>query len=82
MNGREGTISCCGLKIKQNEGAIDRAIRIILGLILIPAGIFAVEGGIWQVILIAAGSIALITGILGFCLLYIPLGITTKKKDS
>lgn len=81
MNGREGTISCCGLKIKQNEGAIDRAIRIILGLILIPAGIFAVEG-IWQMILIAAGSIALITGIIGFCLLYIPLGITTKKNDS
>jgi hypothetical protein len=81
MNGKEGTISCCGWKIKQNEGAVDRTIRTILGLILISAGIFAVEG-IWQVILIAAGSIALITGILGFCLLYIPLGISTKKKDS
>ena len=77
--GREGTVSCCGWEIKQNEGALDRAIRTILGLIFIPAGIFAVEG-IWQVILIAAGSIALITGILGFCLLYIPLGISTKRR--
>ena len=77
--GREGTVSCCGWEIKQNEGTLDRAIRTILGLIFIPAGIFAVEG-IWQVILIAAGSIALITGILGFCLLYIPLGISTKRR--
>ena len=77
--GREGTVFCCGWEIKQNEGTLDRAIRTILGLIFIPAGIFAVEG-IWQVILIAAGSIALITGILGFCLLYIPLGISTKRR--
>ncbi|MFZ3090599.1 MAG: DUF2892 domain-containing protein [Nitrospirota bacterium] len=81
MNGKEGAITCCGLEIRQNEGTIDRAIRIILGLILIPAGIFGVEG-IWRVVLIIAGSVALVTGILGFCLLYIPLGISTKKNGS
>lgn len=55
-----------------NEGMIDRAIRIILGLVLIG---LAVTGrwSPWGWI----GVVPLATGIIGFCGLYQLLGIKT-----
>ncbi len=60
--------------LKCNESKTDRMIRIILGVILLIMGI-AINA--WWLIVIAA--IALITGIIGFCLLYAILGINTCK---
>lgn len=60
--------------LKCNESKTDRTIRIILGVILLILGI-AINA--WWLIVIAA--IALITGIIGFCLLYAIFGINTCK---
>jgi hypothetical protein len=65
--------------MKQNEGGFDRVIRLILGVVLLAGGFF-VHG--WAAILLwVLGSIALFTGATGFCLLYLPFGISTKKTD-
>lgn len=58
--------------MKTNEGMVDRAIRIILGLVLIG---LAVTGRWtpWGWI----GVIPLVTGLVGFCGLYQLLGIKT-----
>ena len=58
--------------MKTNEGAIDRSLRVILGLVLI--GLAATETiGLWGYI----GIIPLITGAVGMCPIYSLLGINT-----
>lgn len=60
---------------KVNEGPIDRAIRVIVGIALIAAGFFV--SGITSIVLWVIGAIFLLTGITGFCGLYVLLGINT-----
>lgn len=60
--------------MKCNVGKTDRAIRIILGLCIIAAGIY------WHSWLGVIGAIPLVTAALGWCPLYIPLGISSCKK--
>lgn len=58
--------------MKCNSGSIDRALRVIVGLILI-ALTFTGTAGIWGWI----GVVPLLTGIFGICPAYILLGINT-----
>lgn len=60
--------------MKLNEGSIDRAIRIILGLVLISL-VFIGPQSPWGWI----GVIPLVTGLVGFCPLYALLGMNTCK---
>jgi len=59
----------------KNEGAADRAIRIILGMALVGAAL-AGYGTPWTWV----GAIPLITGIVGICPLYSLLGVSTCKN--
>ncbi len=61
--------------MKCNVGKTDRAIRIIIGLVIILAGIF--YGSWWGLI----GLLPLISAILRFCPAYVPLGISTCKEE-
>jgi len=58
--------------MKTNEGTVDRALRVIAGLVLIA---LAATGtvGVWGWI----GVVPLATGALGWCPLYTVLGINT-----
>ncbi len=58
--------------MKTNEGTLDRALRVIAGLVLIG---LAVTGtvGVWGWI----GVVPLLTGALGWCPLYTVLGFST-----
>jgi fatty acid desaturase len=58
--------------MKCNSGMIDRAIRVIAGLVLIA---LAAAGtiGLWGWI----GVVPLLTGVVGFCPAYTMLGINT-----
>lgn len=58
--------------MKTNEGTIDRALRVIAGLILV---VLAATGtvGVWGWI----GIMPLLTGAIGFCPAYTILGINT-----
>lgn len=59
--------------MKANVGGIDRALRIIVGLAVIGWGIWAKNW--WG----AIGVIPLFTGLIGWCPLYLPFGLSTKK---
>ncbi len=63
---------------KKNVGLIDRAIRIVLGLVLIALTLMGSIGA-WGWI----GIVPLATGLISNCLLYSLLGINTlgKKND-
>lgn len=56
----------------RNEGTIDRALRIILGIVLI-ALVFVGPQAAWGWV----GIVPLATGLVGFCPLYRLLGLNT-----
>ena len=58
--------------MKPNEGTIDRALRVVVGLILI-AIVFVGPQTAWGWI----GLVPLVTGVTGYCPLYALLGIRT-----
>ncbi len=63
----------------KNMGSADRIIRAVLGLILIVTGIMLQiqTGQLWWLAL--PGVIFVLTSVLSFCPLYIPLKIDTGK---
>lgn len=63
--------------MKKNMGNTDRIIRIVLGIILASL-FFILDGNIRYISII--GVILIITGLVGVCPLYLPLGIHTNKK--
>ena len=60
--------------MKKNMGTLDRAIRVVIGIGVIGAGVY------FQSYWGAIGLILVGTGLIGFCPAYCPLGITTDKK--
>ncbi len=58
--------------MKTNVGGIDRVLRVVVGLALIGMTLAGVIGP-WGWI----GVVPLLTGIFGFCLAYVPFGIST-----
>jgi hypothetical protein len=69
---------------KRNEGILDRTVRVALGLVFLPSGLFwlgGVQGNVPGLVAAGFGTWILITGLIGFCPLYIPLGINTLEKE-
>ncbi len=65
-----------GDHMKKNVGQLDRIIRIILGVAVLSL-FFILEGGLKWISLL--GIIFILTGIINFCPLYLPFGISTRK---
>ncbi len=61
---------------KMNEGTIDRALRVIVGLVLISM-VFVGMKTSWGWV----GLVPLITGLVGSCPVYSILGLSTLKKS-
>ena len=68
---------------RRNVGGLDRAVRLAIGIVLLPVGLFLLDGaggGIVGFVLATVGFIGLASGASGFCLLYVPLGFSTAKQ--
>ncbi len=65
--------------MKANESAVDRLIRVLLGIVLLALNFADVVTGSWGIVLLVLGGIVLITGIVGFCPLYAILKFRTNK---
>ena len=62
-----------------NVGAVDRALRIAAGLVILSL-FFVVEGANrWWTLL---GLVPLATGLVGWCPGYLPFGISTRKRGT
>jgi hypothetical protein len=59
--------------MKQNEGTVDRIIRIVVGIVILA--LYPLIG--WWCLI---GLIPLVTGITGYCGIYALFKISTKKK--
>ena len=64
--------------MERNEGTLDRAIRVVLGLILL--GLWTANKVPYRTVVLIVGLVALITGLTGFCAIYKLLGISTCKE--
>lgn len=60
--------------MKANVGSADRAIRIILGAIIIILGFYFKSW--WGVV----GIVPILTGLLNYCPAYSLIGVSTQKK--
>lgn len=61
----------------QNEGVIDRIIRLVLGVAL-GILVFTSLTGVWQIVVAVVAAILLVTAAVGFCPLYALFRINTK----
>jgi len=69
---------------KKNMGRLDRTLRFIVAVTLIPTGLVALGG--WQgnligVLVAAFALLSLVTSLTGFCPGYIPFGISTLDRE-
>jgi len=67
--------------MKKNMGTIDRGIRALLALVIIILYVTGQISGIAAIVLGVFATIFVITSVIGFCPLYVPLNICTIKKE-
>ncbi len=65
------------MKLQTNEGTIDRAIRIGLGIALLAVGVTGLVAAPLVYVTALVAAIALVTGAVGFCPLYAILRLST-----
>lgn len=66
----------------KNMGLIDRVIRVLLAGLVALLYFTNQITGLAAIILGIVAAVILVTAILGFCPLYLPFGISTKKKKA
>jgi hypothetical protein len=68
--------------MKQNMGTADRAIRVVIALVIAALWYFGTIGGTLAVILGVVAVVFLLTSVVGSCPGYLPFGVSTKKTTS
>ena len=69
---------------EKNMGRLDRTLRFIVAVALIPTGLVALGG--WQgnligLLVAAFALLPLVTSLTGFCPAYVPFGISTLDRE-
>ena len=67
--------------MKPNMGSTDKMIRLIVAAILSGLLIGNVISDIFGYVLLAFAAVFVLTSFVSFCPLYLPFGISTRKKD-
>lgn len=63
-----------------NVGKMDRLIRLVIGAMLIIAGLTVVQSGTVTAIAIVVGIVLIATSVVKFCPLYRSIGVRTCKS--
>ena len=66
--------------MKKNMGGSDKIIRAVVAAIIAVLFFTNVLPGIIGIVLLVLAGIFLLTSLISFCPLYVPLGISTCKK--
>jgi uncharacterized membrane protein required for colicin V production len=67
--------------MKKNMGSTDKIIRIIVAIFVAVLYFTGIINGTLALILGAFAAIMLLTSFVSFCPLYLPFGISTRKKE-
>jgi hypothetical protein len=63
----------------KNVGGVDRAVRVVLGVVLLALGFLHVVTGTIAIVAYIVGAVALITGLVRFCPAWSIFGINTSQ---
>lgn len=66
--------------MKKNMGRVDKAIRLLIALVIVILAYAKVITGTLATVLIIFATVFVITSLISFCPLYWPFGINTGKK--
>lgn len=66
--------------MKKNMGKVDRILRIVIAILIGILYFTNTITGTLGIVLLAVAVIFLLTGLISFCPLYLPLGIRTNKS--
>lgn len=67
--------------MKKNMGSADRVVRLLLAAVVVVLLATGAISGTLAVILGILAVIFVVTSAISFCPLYLPFGISTKKKS-
>lgn len=67
--------------MKKNMGTVDKVIRILVAVVVLVLYFTYVISGTLAVILLILAGILVVTSLVGLCPLYLPLGLSTRKKE-
>ncbi len=67
--------------MKKNMGTADKIIRILLAIVISVLYFMGVINGTIAIIGLILSAVFILTSFMSFCPLYLPFGISTRKKD-
>ena len=67
--------------MKQNMGNIDRVIRILVAVVIAVLYFTGIISGTAAIVLLVLAGIFILTSLVSFCPLYLPFGLSTRKKE-
>lgn len=67
--------------MKKNMGLVDRIVRLVLVAVVLLLYFTNVISGTLAIILGVLAAVFFLTSLISFCPLYVPLGISTRKKS-
>lgn len=67
--------------MKKNMGTIDKAIRIVVAIVIAVLFYTEVVTGVLGIVLLVLAAVFVLTSLISFCPLYLPFGINTGKKN-
>ncbi|MBI3233916.1 MAG: DUF2892 domain-containing protein [Bacteroidetes bacterium] len=68
--------------MKTNLGTIDRVLRVLVAIVILSLYLGNQITGMAAIILLILASVFILTSFMGFCPLYLPFNLSTKKKES
>ncbi len=68
--------------MKKNMGSVDKAVRILAAVAISVLYFTKIISGTLAIILLVIAGIFILTSFMGSCPLYLPFGISTRKKNS
>ncbi|MBN2272875.1 MAG: DUF2892 domain-containing protein [Bacteroidales bacterium] len=66
--------------MKKNMGTIDKVIRILIAIAIAVLYFTDLISGTLAVVLLILAGVFVLTSLVSFCPLYLPLGINTRKR--
>lgn len=66
--------------MKKNMGTADKAIRILVAVIILTSYMTDSISGTMAIWLMVLAGVFILTSFIGTCPLYLPFGISTRKK--
>lgn len=67
--------------MKKNMGTADKIIRILLAIVISVLYFMDIINGTIAIIGLVLSAVFILTSFMSFCPLYLPFGISTRKKD-